>query len=62
MGEMRNAYRILIGKSEGRKSIDRPRHGTDKMELKEIRCEDVYWIHLAQETQQQRDFIDLRVP
>jgi hypothetical protein len=25
MGEMRNAYRILVGKSEGKRSLGRPR-------------------------------------
>jgi hypothetical protein len=26
MGEERNAYRILVGKSEGRRPLGRPRH------------------------------------
>jgi hypothetical protein len=26
MGEMRNAYRVLVGKPEGRRQLGRPRH------------------------------------
>jgi hypothetical protein len=26
MGEMRNAYKILVGKSEGKRPLRRPRH------------------------------------
>jgi hypothetical protein len=26
LGEMRNAYRILVGKSEGKRPLGRPRH------------------------------------
>jgi hypothetical protein len=36
MGEMTNAYKILIGKREGKKALGRPRR----------RCEGVDWIHL----------------
>jgi hypothetical protein len=34
MGELRSAYKILIGKREGRRSLQRPRHG--KIVLKYI--------------------------
>jgi hypothetical protein len=26
MGEMRNAYRVLVGKSKGKRQLGRPRH------------------------------------
>jgi hypothetical protein len=37
MGAKRNAYRILLGKPEGKKHLGRPRHGrVDKIYRKEI--------------------------
>jgi hypothetical protein len=44
MGEMRNAYKMLVGKSEGKRSLGRPRRKREnniKMDLKEIECEGV---------------------
>jgi hypothetical protein len=41
MGEKRNAYRILVGKPEGKRSLGRPRHrwlDDIKMDLREIGC------------------------
>jgi hypothetical protein len=39
MGERRGAYRILVGRPEGRRPLDRPRHRWEdniKMDLKEV--------------------------
>jgi hypothetical protein len=39
MGEKRNAYRILVGKPEGKKPLGRPRRrwvNNNKMDLREI--------------------------
>jgi hypothetical protein len=39
MGEMRNSYKILVGKLEGNRPLGRPRHrwkGNIKMDLREI--------------------------
>jgi hypothetical protein len=39
MGEKRNAYRILVGKPEGKRSLGRPRRrrvGNIKIDLREI--------------------------
>jgi hypothetical protein len=39
MGEKRNAYRILLGKPEGRRPLGRPRRrwvGNIKLDLREI--------------------------
>jgi len=39
MGEMRNTYRILVGKPEGKKQLGRPRHKWENnvmMHLREI--------------------------
>jgi hypothetical protein len=46
MGEMGNAYKILVGKPERKVIWETRRRGVDniKMDLKEVRCEDrVQW-------------------
>jgi hypothetical protein len=55
MGEMKNGYNILIEKSEGMRSLGRPKHRWEdniRMVLREIRWEGVKWIHLAQDRDQ----------
>jgi hypothetical protein len=55
MGEMRNVYSILVGKSEGEGSLGIPRHrwkDNVRMDLKEVGWEGVDWIHLAQDRDQ----------
>jgi hypothetical protein len=50
MEEMRNAYKILAGKLQDKKSLGRPRSRWEdniKMDLKDIGWDEVYWIHLA---------------
>jgi hypothetical protein len=52
MGEGRNVYRVLVGKSEGESPLGRPRRrGEDgiNMDLGEIRWGGVEWSHLAQD-------------
>jgi len=49
MGEGRGVYRILVGKSEGKRPLGRPRRRWEdniKMDLQEVGCAD--WIELAQ--------------
>jgi hypothetical protein len=46
---MRNAYKILVIKLEGKRPLQRFMHrwkDNIKMHLKEIRYDDVVWIHL----------------
>jgi hypothetical protein len=50
MGEVRGAYKILVGRSEGRRPLGRPRRRWEdniKMNLREIGFGDVNWIHWA---------------
>jgi hypothetical protein len=50
MGAMRNAYNILVEKSEGKRPLGRPRHKWEyniRMDLTEIVWEVVDCIHLA---------------
>jgi hypothetical protein len=50
VGEKRNAYRVLVGKPEGKRSLRRPRRRWEnniKMELREIVWGGMDWIHLA---------------
>jgi hypothetical protein len=52
MGEKRNAYRLLVGKSEGKRPLGRPRRrwvDNIKMDLLEIGWGGVDWIGLAQD-------------
>jgi hypothetical protein len=69
MGATRNAYRILVGKPEGRRPLGRPRRrwvDNIKMDLREIGWDDVDWIDLAQDRDHWRALVNtvmnLRVP
>jgi len=66
---MRNAYKILLGKPEGKRSLGRPKRTWEdniRMDLREIGYEGVEWINLAQDRDQRRDrvnpLMNLRVP
>jgi hypothetical protein len=69
MGEKRNVYRLLVGKSEGKRPLGRPRRrwiDNIKMELLEIGLNVVDWIGLAQDRYRWRALVNavmnLRVP
>jgi hypothetical protein len=52
IGAKMNAYRILVGKPEGKRPLGRPRCrwvGNIKMDLREIGWDGVDWIDLAQD-------------
>jgi hypothetical protein len=52
MGERRNVYRVLVGKPEGKRSLERPRRRWEdgiKIDLREIGWGGVKWIHLDQD-------------
>jgi hypothetical protein len=69
MGKMRNAYRLLVGKPEGKRPLGRPsRRWVDniRMDLGEVGWGDVGWIGLAQDRNRWRavvnSVLNLRVP
>jgi hypothetical protein len=69
MGEKRNAYRLLVGKPEGKRPLGRPRRrwvDNIKMDLREVGWGDVDWIGLAQDRNRWRALVksvlNLRVP
>jgi hypothetical protein len=61
MGETRNAYRILVGKPEGKRPLGRPRRrwvDYIKMDLRKIGWDGVDWIELAQDRDQRRALVN----
>jgi len=69
MGEGRGVYRILVGRSEGKRPLGRPRRRWEdniKMDLEEIGIDGANWIWLAQDRVQWRAFVNtvmnLQVP
>jgi hypothetical protein len=67
--EKRNAYRILVGKPEGKRPLGRQRRNwvdNIKIDLREIGGDGVDWIDMAQDRDQCRALVNtvlkLRVP
>jgi hypothetical protein len=59
-GEKRNAYRILVGKSEGKRQLGRPRcRWVDniKIDVRKIGWDGMDWIDLAQDRDQWRALV-----
>jgi hypothetical protein len=52
MGERRLAYRVLVGRTEGRRLLERPRHRWEdniKMDFRDMGWGSMDWIDLAQD-------------
>jgi len=68
MGEMRNAYRILVGKHEGKRPLGRPRHRCDyiRIDIWEIGRKGVHLMQLGRNRFQWRAVVstvmNLRMP
>ena len=69
MGEERGVYRILLGKTDGRRPVGRPRRrwvDNIRMDLQEVGCDYMDWIGLAQDRDRWRTLVsavmNLRVP
>jgi hypothetical protein len=68
-GEKRNAYRILVGKRDGKRPLGRPMRswvGDIKKDLREIGWDGKDWMDLAQDRDRWRAYVNavmnLRVP
>ena len=69
MEQSRNAYRVLLGKSEGKRPLGRPRRRWEdniKINLRELGCDPGDWIDLAEDRDEWRIYVrvvmNLRVP
>jgi hypothetical protein len=64
MWEKRNAYRLLVGKPEGKRPLRRPRRkwlDNITMDLVEVGWGDVDWIGLAQDRDNWRALVNLEM-
>jgi hypothetical protein len=68
-GEGRGAYRILVGRTEGRRPLGRPRcrwENNIKVDLQEVGWVGMDWIDMAKDRDRWRDFVssvmNIRVP
>jgi hypothetical protein len=69
IGEERDAYRILVGRREGRRPLGKPRRRWEddiKTDLREVGWRGMNWIELAQDSGRWRALVNavmnLRVP
>jgi hypothetical protein len=61
MGEVRGAYKILVGRPEGRRPLGRPRRRWEdniKMELRKMGFGNVDWIYWARDRDRWRALVN----
>jgi hypothetical protein len=61
IGERRNMYRVLVGKTEEKRPLERPRRRWEdgiKMNLGETDWGGVEWVHLAHDRDHWRAFVN----
>jgi hypothetical protein len=62
MDEGRGAYRVLVGRPEGRRPLGRPRRRWEdniKMDLQEVRWGDMDWIDMAKDRDRLRAVVSV---
>ena len=61
MEEGRDVHKVLVGKSEGKRPLGRPRSRSEdniKIDLQEVGSEGMNWIYLAVDTDRWRDLLN----
>jgi hypothetical protein len=61
MGKNRVAYRVLVGKHEGKRQLGRPSPRWEdniKIDIQEVGCEVMDWIDLAQDRDRWRTLVN----
>jgi hypothetical protein len=61
LGEGRGVYRVLVGKPEGKRKLERPKRRWEdniRMNLQEVGCGGMDWIGLAQDRDRWQEVVN----